>query len=322
MKGRFSSIYPQKWVLVLLLVGFCLILYFVNLGRWDLWNPDEPRYAQVAREMVQQGDWILMHRNGEVYPDKPPLFFWAIALSSFLWGGFTSFSARFPAALFGTLTVILTFLMGRKIYSSRTGFWSGLILATSFEFAYLSSRANIDTTLTFFTTASFFCFLHWYRTGREEGLNLSLYGFYLGMALATLTKGPVGIALPLLGCLSYLVYLRDWRAIKEMKLFVGLVLLLAVVLLWYAPAVIKGGRAYLEMTLFRQTIDRFSKGWSHVRPFYYYFYNFPVDFLPWTLFLPGAIAYSFSKERKEKRKSFFFLLTWAVVIFISIRQRH
>ena len=316
MERRFSSIYREKWVQILLLVGFCLILYCVNLGRWDLWNPDEPRYGEVAREMVQQGDWILMHSNGELYPDKPPFFFWAIALSSFLWGGFTSFSVRFPAALFGTLTVILTFLMGRKIYSSRTGFWSGLILATSFEFAYLSARANIDTTLTFFTTASFFCFLCWYRTGREEGRNLSLYGFYLGMALATLTKGPVGIALPLLGCLSYLFYLRDWRAIKEMKLFVGLILLLAVVLLWYAPAVMKGGRAYLEMTLFRQTIDRFSKGWSHARPFYYYFYNFPIDFLPWTFFFPGAIAHGFSKERMEKRKEFFFLLTWAVVIFI------
>ena len=316
MEGRFSSIYSEKWVKILLLVGFCLILYFVNLGRWDLWNPDEPRYAQVAREMVQRGDWILMHVNGEIYPDKPPFFFWAVALSSFFWGGFTSFSVRFPAALFGTLTVILTFLMGRKLYSYRTGFWSGLILATSFEFAYLSSRANIDTTLTFFTTASFFCFLHWYRTGREERRNLPLYGFYLGMALATLTKGPVGIVLPLLGCLSYLFYLRDWKAIKEMKFFVGLALLLAVVLLWYAPAVMKGGRAYLEMTLFRQTIDRFAKGWSHERPFYYYFYNFPVQFLPWTFFLPGAIVYGLSKERIEKRKEFLFLLTWSVIIFM------
>jgi len=316
MEGRFPSLYSEKWVKILLLVGFCLILYFVNLGRWDLWNPDEPRYAQVAREMVQRGDWILMHVNGEIYPDKPPFFFWAVALSSFLWGGFTSFSVRFPAALFGTLTVILTFLMGRKLYSYRTGFWSGLILATSFEFAYLSSRANIDTTLTFFTTASFFCFLHWYRTGREERRNLPLYGFYLGMALATLTKGPVGIVLPLLGCLSYLSYLRDWKAIKEMKLFGGLALLLAVVLLWYAPAAMKGGKAYLEMTLFRQTIDRFAKGWSHERPFYYYFYNFPVQFLPWTFFLPGAIVYGLSKERIEKRKEFLFLLIWSVIIFM------
>jgi len=68
----FSKISSQKWAPVGLLAGFCLLLYFVNLGQWDLWNPDEPRYAQVTREMVTGGDWILMHFNGIVYPDKPP----------------------------------------------------------------------------------------------------------------------------------------------------------------------------------------------------------------------------------------------------------
>ena len=151
------------------LLGFCFFLYFLNLGQWDLWNPDEPRYAQVAREMVNGGDWILMHFNGKIYEDKPPLFFWLIALSSYLWQGFSSFSVRFPAALFGTFTVLLTFLLGKNLYSTRIGFFSGLILATSLEFAYLSTRANLDTTLTFFTTASLLCFFEWYQyqQGRE-----------------------------------------------------------------------------------------------------------------------------------------------------------
>jgi len=165
---RISKIYPQKWVQIAILIGFCVILYFLNLGRWDLWNPDEPRYAQVAKEMVNGGDWILMHYNGKTYPDKPPLFFWLIAFSSFLWQGFSSFSVRFPAAFFGTLTILLTFFLGKILYSSRTGFFSGLILATSLEFSYLSTRANIDTTLTFFTTASLLCFFQWYRGGQDE----------------------------------------------------------------------------------------------------------------------------------------------------------
>ena len=131
MGKRFFRICLPDWVQILLLLGFCFLLYFINLGRWDLWNPDEPRYAQVAREMIQGGDWILMHFNGAVYPDKPPLFFWLIALSSFLWNGFTSFSVRFPSALFGTLTVVSTFFIGRRLYGSRIGFLSGLILATT-----------------------------------------------------------------------------------------------------------------------------------------------------------------------------------------------
>jgi len=337
MENQYSKIYPQKWAQILFLLGFCFIVYFVNLGRWDLWNPDEPRYAQVAKEMVNGGDWALMHYNGKNYGNKPPLFFWLIALSSYLWQGFTSFSVRFPPALFGTLTVLLTFLIGKDLYSSRTGFLSGLVLATSVEFAYISTRADTDSTLTFFTTASLFCFLRWYQNGlsslsplsveekqevrgawmdRGYGKNLLIYGFYIGMALATLVKGPVGFILPLLVSLIYLGAQRDWKGIKGMKLLPGMVLMIVIVLSWYVPAAWKGGKDFLNQTLMVHTIDRFASGWSKVRPFYYYFYNFPVDFMPWVLFLPAAIVYGFSREAFKKRKEFLFLLVWFVVIFL------
>ena len=190
---------PQPWAQFALLMGLCFAIYFVNLGQWDLWDPDEPRYAEVSREMVNGGDWILMHRNGEIYTDKPPLFFWIVAFSSFLWQGLTPFSVRFPSAFFGTLTVLLTFFIGKRLYSSRTGFLSGLILATSFQFAFLSTRGNIDTTLTFFTTASILCFLQWYQrrqkaeTSPERMKGLLFYGYYISMALATL-RNPATLA--------------------------------------------------------------------------------------------------------------------------------
>jgi 4-amino-4-deoxy-L-arabinose transferase-like glycosyltransferase len=334
MERSISKFYPQKWVQVAILIGFCIVLYFFNLGRWDLWNPDEPRYAQVAREMVNGGDWVLMHYNGKIYDDKPPLFFWLIAFSSYLWQGFSSFSVRVPAALFGTLTVLLTFFLGKMLYSSRTGFLSGLILATSVEFAYLSTRANIDTTLTFFTTASLLCFFQWYRSGQDKAKNVKkaevevkgeekakmrnlwIYGFYIGMALATLAKGPVGFILPLSVSLIYLVFQKDWGGLRRMRLLSGMALFLGIVLLWYLPAVVKGGEDYLHATLFRQTVARYSSGWSKARPIYYYLYNFPADFLPWILFVPAAVAYGFSRERMEKRKEFLFLFTWFALVFV------
>ncbi len=257
------QLFQHSWVQIILLLVFCSLLFMLGVGRWDLWNPDEPRYAQVAKEMVARGDWILMHVNGDTYVDKPPLFFWLIALSSFLWQGFTSFSARFPSAFLSTLTVLLTFFLGKKVYGSRTGFLSALILATSFEFAYLSTRANIDATLTFFTTASLILFLQWYKyrsphptplpQGEREGVrgnwiksgnrrNLLIYGFYIGMALATLAKGPVGFILPLLVSLVYLLVQRDWKAMKRMRLLTGMALLIVIVLSWYLPAVLKGGQ--------------------------------------------------------------------------------
>jgi 4-amino-4-deoxy-L-arabinose transferase-like glycosyltransferase len=322
MDQRFSRIAAQPWSQVVLLLGFCFIIYFVNLGQWDLWSPDEPRYADVSREMVNRGDWILMHHNGRLYTDKPPLFFWAIAFSSFLWRGFSPFSVRFPSALFGTLTVLLTFFIGKKLYSSRAGFLSGLVLATVFEFAYLSTRGNIDVTLTFFTTASLFCFLQWYRYGREEGVRprslkgLSIYGFYVSMGFATLAKGPVGFILPLLVSLIYLVIRKDWEGIRRMKLLPGILLFIVIVLAWYLPAVTRGGNVYLRETLFKHTVDAYAKGWTHVRPFYYYLYNFPHDFLPWFIFLPGAIAYGFFRGAVGKRREFLFLFIWFAVIFL------
>ena len=332
MEKRLSKIYSQKWVQITFLLVFCFVLYFLNVGRWDLWNPDEPRYAQVAREMVNRGDWILMHYNGKIYPDKPPLFFWLIGFSSFLWQGFSSFSVRFPAALFGTLTVLLTFFLGQTLYSSRTGFLSGLILATSFLFAYLSTRANIDTTLTFFTTASLLCFFQWYRDVQDEAKNQDkveikvkdknqnwfIYGFYVGMALATLAKGPVGFVLPLLVGLVYLLIQKDWRGIRRMKFLPGMLLFAGIVLSWYLPALFRGGEDYLNATLFTHTIDRYAEGWAKARPIYYYLYYFPMDFLPWILFLPAAVAYGYSSEMIKNRREFFFLLIWFVVIFLFL----
>ncbi len=318
---RFYGSYPQRWAQISLLLAFCFFLYFLNLGQWDLWNPDEPRYAQVGREIVNGGDWILMHFNGKTYSDKPPLFFWLIAFSSYLWQGFTSFSARFPSALFGTLTVLLTFFLGKKLYTPRVGFLSGLILATSLDFAYLSTRANIDATLTFFTTASFLCFIQWVQGGQAESERgrrhrLSIYGFYVAMAFATLTKGPVGFILPLLLCLTYLAVQQDWKRMKQMSLLPGMLLFAVIVLSWYLPAVLEGGKAYLDQTLFHHTLERYAKGWSHVKPIYYYFYTFPLEFLPWILFIPAAMVYGFSKDAFEKRREFLFLLLWFVVVFL------
>jgi 4-amino-4-deoxy-L-arabinose transferase-like glycosyltransferase len=322
MMEQLSKRLSERRVQIGFLVALCLFLYLFNLGRWDLWNPDEPRYGQVAREIVNGGDWILMHNNGKMYTDKPPLFFWFIALSSFLWQGFSSFSVRFPSALFATLTVLLTFFLGNKLFASRSGFFSGLILATSVEFAYLATRANIDATLTFFTTASLSCFIQWYQWKEQnekkptDVRRLSIYGVYVCMALATVTKGPVGFILPLLVSLFYLVVLRDWKKMKAMKLLPGMLLFAALVLAWYLPAVWKGGQVYLNETLFKHTINRYSEGWSHVRPFYYFFINFPVDFLPWFVLLPGAIVYGFSRKEPAKRKAFLFCFVWFTVVFI------
>ncbi len=111
---------------ILLLAG--AIILFINIGGWDLWNPDEPRYAQVAREMMQTGNYLVPHINSEIYPDKPPLFFWLIALASKPFGDVTAASARIPSAIACLGVILLTYLFGRILYNQTVGFLAGLIL--------------------------------------------------------------------------------------------------------------------------------------------------------------------------------------------------
>src|SRR4030043_2199617 len=122
----------KKTVLYLaILVAFGGILYGYNLGGWDLWNPDEPRYAQVAKEMLQGEGWIIPHLNSEAYPDKTPLFFWLMAATATVTGGMTEFAARFTVDLFALLTLVLLFFLGKRLFSEKGGFFSALILATN-----------------------------------------------------------------------------------------------------------------------------------------------------------------------------------------------
>jgi len=318
---RFPKIYKRSWVPIAVLLGFCFIFYFPILGRWELRGHDEVRYTQVAREIAERGDWISLHLNGRPYWEKPPLFFWMITFSSYLWQGFSSFSARFPSAFFGTLTVLLTFFMGKGFYGSSTGLLSGLILATSLGFARFSTQAHPDMTLTFFTTASLFCFLQWYRRTQEgsetrKGMErLFLFGFYVSMALATLTKGPVGFLAPLMVSLVWLLIQKEFKVIKGMSLLQGMVLLVAIVLSWYLSAVYKGGEAYLRATLSRP-IGYYLSGLEHAKPIYFYFGTFPADFLPWFFFLPGAMIYGIRNKPSGDRKGFPFLLTWFLLSFL------
>jgi len=109
---------------VVLLLGLCMVIYFVNLGQWDLWNPDEPRYAEVSREMVNGGDWILMHRNGNLYTDKPPLFFWAVAILPSSGEGLPLCN-KVSFCPLRDVDGTSHFFIGKRLYSSRTGFLSG-----------------------------------------------------------------------------------------------------------------------------------------------------------------------------------------------------
>jgi len=299
-------------ILILLLVAAAIL--FINLGGWDLWNPDEPRYAEVAREMVKTGNYIVPHINAEIYPDKPPLFFWLIALCSKPFGDVSAATARFPSALAALGVLLLTFLLGRKLYNPTVGFFAGLILIATTQFFWLALRANIDMTLTLWTTLAIYLFYCGYT--REQGKNTCYLLAYLFMGLATITKGPVGFFIPLITMVLFLITQKQYRQFKEIKLIPGLLIILVIVALWLVPACITGGNEYTQNILVKQTVGRAVDSYSHKQPFYYYLVNFPADFNPWTIFIPSAIILFWRKKKQGGTLNLTFPLVWFAGTFI------
>lgn len=291
-----------------ILTAFCIPLFFLNLGGWDLWNPDEPRYAEVAREMTLRGEWFIPHLNGELYYDKPPMFFWFINIASKITGKLDATSARLPSAFFGLMTVWLVYLLGKKIKDASTGLMSGLVLATSAEFFWLARRANIDVTLTFFVTLSIILFL----LGMEAERKVIFFSLsYLSLAFGFLTKLYPAIIVFVLAIGPLLLFKHRTKLLLYPSHLLGLFGFLAPVGLWLYIAARSEGVDYLQGLLWQKTAFTFFESYGHDRPLYYYLYNFPIQFLPWSVFLPWALYWGFKcKER------LFLPLVWFILGFV------
>ncbi|MEP9411469.1 MAG: glycosyltransferase family 39 protein [Candidatus Brocadia sp.] len=311
------------------IILFTAFLFLFNIGKRDLWAPDEPRYAQVSKEMWESRNFIVPHLNSAPYPDKPPLLFWLINVFSLPFGKITALSSRLPSALAGVGCCLAIFYLGKDLYqNTRIGLLSALILATSSKFLWMTHRVAFDVLLTFFVTMAIVCFYKGYATRHDNNLTLppSERGkkhagwyytfFYIFMALGVLTKGPVGFILPFCIVLTYLLLKRNIGILKETYPWVGGLIFVFIVFTWVYLASIYGGKEYTYQILFKQNVGRFASSFAHKRPFYYYFINFPINFLPWSIFIPSIAIYLFSKKGQEKIRSILLPLVWFTVIFV------
>jgi 4-amino-4-deoxy-L-arabinose transferase-like glycosyltransferase len=278
---------PAAAVALVLAIG-CLTA-LPSLGSRDLWNPDEPRYAEVAREMRVLGDFLVPHLNGAIYAQKPPLFFWLSAALQEAGAGFEA--GRIVTAILATGSMLLTWALARLWFSARAALLAALVLGTTELFAWLSRFGVLDVPLTFFTTLSAY---GWFRGGR------ALVLFYAGMALAVLTKGPVGAVVPLLGVAAAAAARLPRRPRPARHALWGVPLALGIVAAWVVPACIHGGREYADTILFRQNVGRMVQSWSHPRPFWYYVPNFAGNFFPWILLVPPAAVWAWRQGREER----------------------
>lgn len=298
-----------------LLVALSSVLFLVNLGGYDLWPPDEPRFAQVAREMLQSGDFLAPRINGLPYTEKPPMLFWLTALCSLPAGDVTEFTARLPLALAGIVTVIMTYLLARDLFGPRIALWAGLILTTTHRVWWQAHFGQIDMLLTAFTTLSLWCFWQWHR---HRG-HLALAGFYLAIAAALLTKGPPGLVFPLL--MAVVFYWKRSPDRRALHLLPGLGFAVLLACAWLIPArmaiSVENGVDTgdgIAANLFRQTIGRFFLGISHAQWPWFYLTHLPADLLPWTLFLPWTLYWVW--RRRHESDEIRLLLAWIVPAFV------
>jgi 4-amino-4-deoxy-L-arabinose transferase-like glycosyltransferase len=329
---------------LLLLAVLGALLFLPGLGRHDVWNPDEARYAEVAREMPLLGHWALPHLNGQVYSQKPPLLFWSIAFFGRLTGGLDATAARLPSALAAIGSLLLVHAIGRRFFGRRAAWIAAAAFATCFKVIWQGRFGQIDMLLTGLVTLGVWFWVRGY-TERRPGLHLF---FFLSAGLATLAKGPVGLLPPLLSILAFLAVTRDREELKRLRIGRGLLLWAVVVLAWLVPAGLDAGPDYLRQIVFRQNVTRYANPWHHFAPPWYYLGILPGEFFPWSFLLPVAIVAGWKRLiRPEKtrwdetrpaailaesnrtldrlvgehaRAGFLFCLCWAVVtlVFFSI----
>lgn len=293
---------------VLFLFLFSSFLFLIQLGSGTFWERSEPTYAEIAREIVVTGDWLTLHHEFENWYVHPPLYFWLTAMVGSLFG-FNEWTTRIVSALFGAGGVLLTYLLGKELFNPRTGFIAALVLMASLEYFILSRIVLMDTLLNFFTLGALYGFLLAYRSKK----NRYLLWMYLSTALAVLSKGPVGIVLPLMLIFFFLLFKKDLAYLLRLFHPMGIVLFLLVVFPWYISQISQHGFEFIKVNLLSYTFGRyFGVVEEQAGPFYFYLPVLLLGFFPWVCYL----ASGWLLLNKERDEAGIFLLACSLVILI------
>ena len=310
-----SALNPGK---ILLLVLLYSLLWFGTLNYRHLIPSDEGRYAEMAREMLVTGDWITPRYNGYKYFEKPPLQIWATA-AAFQAFGIGDWQARLWTALTGFLTILCIGFTGARIYNARAGWLGALVLASSPMWVIAGHFNSLDMGLSAFLDTAL-CSLLFAQSSENKTLSRNwMWACWACMALATLSKGVIGIAIPAMVFVVYSISAWDWKIWKRLYLISGIALYLAITAPWFA-LVARRNPEFLEFFFIHEHLQRFTQDdHSRTGPIYYFIPLLLIGFLPWIAQIPSSIAQAW-RERRGYFSPSWLLVCWFLVIlgFFSI----
>jgi len=315
---------PRNRTDLLLLVAFCGFLFFYGLGAFGLVGADEPRYAQVAREMLGRSDWVTSTLFGKPWLEKPVLYYWQ-AMLSFSAGGITDQTARLPSAFDAALLIAAIYFFLRR-FRPGSELDGALITASCAAVVIFAHAAATDMPLAACFAIALLAWYGWYESERRTYLAAG----YFFLALGTLAKGPVAPALAAVIIVLFAAVKQDWRAILRSLWIPGILLYFAVMLPWYIAVQLRNPE-FFRFFILEQNLARFSQNiYHHHQPFWFYLPVFLLAMTPWTLVLILVVAerarliWTEGKEAIASPEDSWplFLLIWMLVpiLFFSASQ--
>jgi 4-amino-4-deoxy-L-arabinose transferase-like glycosyltransferase len=311
---------------VLLIAGFCAFLFFYGIGQFGLIGADEPRYAQVAREMLERHDWITPALGGHAWLEKPALYYWQAMLAYSVFG-VSDVAARMPAAIDATLLVIAVYLFFRRFRRGVEGD-AALITASCAGVIGYARAASMDMALAATFSIGMLSWWAWRENAKRRYLAL----FYVFMALGMLAKGPVAPFLAAAVIVLFALGARESRLVVRTFWLPGVLLFCTIALPWYVAVQMRNPQFFREFIL-EHNLARFSSDlYHHRQPFWYYLPVMALAFLPWTVFVIATLVEpvriwwaerkTVSPETDLELQFSLFACCWLVgpVLFFSISQ--
>jgi 4-amino-4-deoxy-L-arabinose transferase-like glycosyltransferase len=300
-------------------------LFFVALGNRPLANPDEARYAEIPREMIATGDWVMPRLNDTFYFEKPPLVYWMGALCRQAFGP-RDWAMRLPSAIFALAGVFFTYLTARSVYGRTTGLLSAIVLGTSLLYFGLGQILLLDAAVSVLMTATLFCFILGVREpshsagSGQAGMRRRwlFYGLYAAAALATLAKGLIGFLIPGAVMFIWLLVFNQWHRLRPLYLPTGIVLFLLIAAPWHILAAQRHPE-WAQFYFVHEHWNRFTTtAHDRTEPWWFFAPVIVVGLFPWVGFLPAALREPLAggwTQRKQNADAWF-LITWVAFVFL------